>query len=99
MTPIANTRSPLLKQLVSQTTTLSRFSAIVRLQHLKHSYVMPSERDRDWAERGPLSSGIDHASRRGPSIALRMTTLGMLHPRQRHPVGWQSISHQNKIDG
>jgi hypothetical protein len=93
MTPSANTTSPLLKQLVSQTATLRRFSAIFRLQHLKHSYVIPSEVE------GPLNCGIDHASRRGPSTALRMTTLGMLHPRRRRSLWWQPISGQNKIDG
>ena len=48
------------------------FGTIRGLLHPQHSYVIPSEVE------GPHKCGTRHASRRGPSTTLRMTTLGML---------------------
>jgi len=42
------------------------------LWYLQHRYVIPSERDRDRAERRPHKCGTRHTRRRGPSPELRM---------------------------
>ena len=42
-------------------------------QRPEHSYVIPSNRDRDRPERRPPKCGKRYPSRRGPSTRLRMT--------------------------
>src|SRR5438477_8073664 len=49
-----------------------RSSLFPLCEHQHYSYVIPSEVE------GPPKCGTRHPSRRGPSTALRMTTLGRL---------------------